>query len=105
MRHQEDVFRESEPLMTSVLDGFNVCIFAYGQSGSGKTHTMDGTKEMPGLAPRAMGRLFEVIGERAPNYKHEVFISMLEIYNENIRDLLADPKKDRSRGAPHSFAL
>ena len=46
--------------MTSVLDGFNVCIFAYGQSGSGKTHTMDGTKEMPGLAPRAMGRLFEV---------------------------------------------
>ena len=58
---QEDVFRESEPLMTSVLDGFNVCIFAYGQSGSGKTHTMDGTKEMPGLAPRAMGRLFEVV--------------------------------------------
>ena len=39
--------------------------------------------------------LGQVIGERAPNYKHEVFISMLEIYNENIRDLLADPKKDR----------
>ena len=60
--------------MTSVLDGFNVCIFAYGQSGSGKTHTMDGTAELPGLAPRAMVRLFEAGGERAATYKHEFFI-------------------------------
>ena len=61
---QEQVFKDSAELMTSVLDGYNVCIFAYGQSGSGKTHTMDGSKEMPGLAPRAMERLFEVIKER-----------------------------------------
>ena len=90
---QEQVFEDSEPLMTSVLDGFNVCIFAYGQSGSGKTHTMDGSAEQPGLAPRAMVRLFEAGKEREATYKHEFFISMLEIYNENIRDLLGDPKK------------
>ena len=57
---QEDIFRDTEPLMTSVLDGFNVCIFAYGQSGSGKTYTMEGPDNDPGLVPRAMGRLFEV---------------------------------------------
>ena len=52
---QEEVFADTEPLMTSVLDGYNVCIFAYGQSGTGKTFTMDGTDEKPGLVPRAMG--------------------------------------------------
>ena len=36
------VFKDTEPLVTSVLDGYNVCIFAYGQTGSGKTHTMEG---------------------------------------------------------------
>jgi kinesin family protein C2/C3 len=92
---QEQVFKDSAELMTSVLDGYNVCIFAYGQSGSGKTHTMDGSKEMPGLAPRAMERLFEVIKERDSASKHEVFISMLEIYNERIRDLLGDGKKQK----------
>lgn len=79
--------------MTSVLDGFNVCIFAYGQSGTGKTFTMDGTDEKPGLVPRAMGGVFSVIGERQANFTHECFLSMIEIYNENIRDLLADTKE------------
>ena len=96
---QEDVFRDCESLMTSVLDGFNVCIFAYGQSGTGKTHTMEGNEEMPGLAPRAVARLFEVMQEREKTgyVKHECFMSMLELYNEQIRDLLgetsATPKK------------
>jgi len=94
---QEEVFNDSEPLMTSVLDGFNVCIFAYGQSGSGKTHTMEGSADLLGLAPRAMTRLFEVCAEREKQYKHELFISMLEIYNETIRDLLGDPKQQASK--------
>ena len=53
-----------ESLMTSVLDGFNVCIFAYGQSGTGKTFTMEGNDEHPGLVPRAMARIFEDIANR-----------------------------------------
>ena len=96
---QEDIFQDTEPLMTSVLDGYNVCIFAYGQSGTGKTYTMEGTSKEPGLAPRAMSRLFQVMDERSDsgNFEHECFLSMVEIYNENIRDLLADPSEDNSK--------
>jgi len=94
---QEDVFKDCESLMTSVLDGFNVCIFAYGQSGTGKTFTMEGNDELPGLVPRAMSRIFEDVADRTANYQHDCFISMIEIYNENIRDLLRDPKADTSK--------
>ena len=94
---QEDVFRDTEPLMTSVLDGFNVCIFAYGQSGSRKTFTMEGTEEKQELVPRAMARVFEAIGERTANYTHECFLSMIEIYNEQVRDLLVEKDVDTSR--------
>jgi len=94
---QEQVFKDCESLMTSVLDGFNVCIFAYGQSGTGKTFTMDGNDEMPGLVPRAMSRIFEDVANRKTNYQHDCFISMIEIYNETIRDLLRDPKADASK--------
>jgi len=94
---QEDVFRDCESLMTSVLDGFNVCIFAYGQSGTGKTFTMNGSEELPGLVPRAMQKIFECIGERENNYEHTCYLSMIEIYNENIRDLLREPKADVSK--------
>ena len=77
--------------MTSVLDGYNVCIFAYGQSGTGKTYTMEGTTKDPGLAPRAMSRLFEVMREResSGNFEHECFMSMVEIYNESSKLPLA----------------
>jgi kinesin family protein 3/17 len=79
------------------VDGFNVCIFAYGQSGTGKTHTIEGNDDMPGLVPRAMSKVFEEVNNRLQNYTHECFISMIEIYNESIRDLLADPKVDNSK--------
>jgi len=94
---QEDVFRDTQTLMTSVLDGYNVCIFAYGQSGTGKTFTMNGSDELPGLVPRAMASIFEMVGDRATNYQHDCFLSMIEIYNETIRDLLRDPKADASK--------
>jgi len=96
---QEDVFMVTEPLMTSVLDGYNVCIFAYGQSGTGKTYTMEGTESDPGLAPRAMAKMFEIIQHhhKVGNFQHECFLSMLEIYNEGIRDLLCDPDEPAKR--------
>lgn len=78
------------PIVTSVLDGFNVCIFAYGQTGTGKTFTMEGTPENRGVNYRTLERLFSLSSERSSIMKYELFVSMLEVYNEKIRDLLVD---------------
>jgi kinesin family protein C2/C3 len=93
-KNQSDVFEDVEPLATSVLDGYNVCIFAYGQTGSGKTYTMEGPASDKGVNTRCLARLFEVLKERAEDYRYTITLSMLEIYNENIRDLL-DAGNDR----------
>jgi len=87
---QEEVFAEVCPLVTSVVDGYNLCIFAYGQTGSGKTYTMEGPMESPGINRRALARLFEIQSERAlAGWNYENAVSILEIYNENVYDLLS----------------
>ena len=73
------------------MDGFSVCMFAYGQTGSGKTFTMEGTAECRGVNPRSMQLLFERITQSQKEFSYTVSMSMLEIYNESIRDLLALP--------------
>lgn len=78
------------PVVTSVLDGYNVCIFAYGQTGTGKTYTMEGTSENRGVNYRTLKELFRISGERSSIMRYELFVSMLEVYNEKIRDLLVD---------------
>jgi kinesin family protein C2/C3 len=93
---QEAVFADTMPLIDSVVDGYNVCIFAYGQTGSGKTHTMSGTLDSPGINRRALERLFEVIREREDTEESHVKVNVLEIYNDNIRDLLV-PKKNLAK--------
>ncbi|XP_026457507.1 kinesin-like protein KIN-14F [Papaver somniferum] len=89
---QEEVFLDTQPLIRSVLDGFNVCIFAYGQTGSGKTHTMTGpnelTEETQGVNFRALNDLFYLSEERKETFRYEVSVQMMEIYNEQVRDLL-----------------
>ena len=94
---QQAIFAEIEPLLHSVMDGYRLCIFAYGQTGSGKTHTMQGRTDKGGedpergLVPRAMETLMEVRRAMQANGWTVGFeVSALEIYNENIRDLLAD---------------
>jgi len=94
---QEEVFDEVSDLIKSVMDGYNVCIFAYGQTGSGKTFTMDGPKENPGVNFRAIQELFRLSKEREGEYKTQVSISILEIYNEKIRDLLIEPLKMKGK--------
>ncbi len=85
---QEEVFSEVADLVTSVMDGYNCCIFAYGQTGSGKTHTMAGGPGNPGVNIRALDRLFVIAQERVEDTEYNIKISLLEIYNERIQDLL-----------------
>jgi kinesin family protein C2/C3 len=87
----EAVFREVEDLVVSCADGYNVCLFAYGQTGSGKTHTMEGPPDNRGVNYRALERLFGLIEQRKEDQRFEVKVAMLEIYNENIQDMLAPP--------------
>ncbi|XP_020222158.1 kinesin-like protein KIN-14F [Cajanus cajan] len=96
---QEQIYADTQPLIRSVLDGFNVCIFAYGQTGSGKTYTMSGpdltTEETWGVNYRALRDLFHISKERAGSIKYEVFVQMIEIYNEQVRDLLVSDGSNR----------
>ncbi|KGN52833.2 kinesin-like protein KIN-14I isoform X1 [Cucumis sativus] len=89
---QVEVFADMQPLIRSVLDGYNVCIFAYGQTGSGKTFTMSGPKELTeksqGVNYRALGDLFLIADQRKETYRYDVSVQMIEIYNEQVRDLL-----------------
>ena len=55
------VFEDTRHLVQSAVDGYNVCIFAYGQTGSGKTHTIYGSEGNPGLTPRGIHELFNVL--------------------------------------------
>lgn len=75
-------------LLDSVLDGYNATVFAYGATGCGKTHTITGTVQAPGVIFLTMQELFERISERSDEKVTEVSLSYLEIYNETIRDLL-----------------
>ncbi|CAI9088972.1 OLC1v1023445C1 [Oldenlandia corymbosa var. corymbosa] len=85
---QDDVFDDTAPVATSVLDGYNVCIFAYGQTGTGKTFTMEGTDDARGVNYRTLEALFHIIEERRSTFRYEISVSVLEVYNEQIRDLL-----------------
>ncbi|XP_015191311.1 PREDICTED: kinesin-like protein KIF3B [Polistes dominula] len=88
---QQELYEETvRPLVSSVLDGFNGTIFAYGQTGTGKTYTMEGSKmehDKRGIIPRSFEHIFNHIG-RSENMQYLVRASYLEIYQEEIRDLL-----------------
>ncbi|XP_075776048.1 kinesin-like protein KIFC2 isoform X6 [Pelodiscus sinensis] len=92
---QEEVFLDIEPLVLSCLDGYNVCIFAYGQTGSGKTYTMEGVPEDPGINQRALQALYREMEARAGLWAYSVSLSMVEIYNEVIRDLLGKEPQEK----------
>ena len=84
-----DVFADASPMVVSVLDGYNVCIFAYGQTGTGKTFTMEGSEQNRGVNYRTLKQLFKIAEERKDTFTYSISVSVLEVYNEQIRDLLA----------------
>jgi kinesin family protein 18/19 len=86
---QEEVYKvTTRPLVRSVLDGFHACVFAYGATGGGKTFTMVGSQDNPGCMVRAINDLFTATETGSEEATYKVSMSYLEIYNENIRDLL-----------------
>lgn len=85
---QRDVYAATtKVLIPSVADGYNATVFAYGPTGAGKTYTMLGTDEEPGIMVQALNDLFLEMKQNT-NKAFKVTMSYLEIYNEMIRDLL-----------------
>jgi len=94
---QKEVFDyAARPVVEDILKGYNGTIFVYGQTSSGKTHTMQGPNiddpELRGIIPRMNSTIFEGVMNADPNIEFVVKASYIEIYMEKIRDLL-DPTK------------
>uniref|UniRef100_A0A7N9CES4 Kinesin-like protein n=1 Tax=Macaca fascicularis TaxID=9541 RepID=A0A7N9CES4_MACFA len=86
---QEMVYQATtKSLIEGVISGYNATVFAYGPTGCGKTYTMLGTDQEPGIYVRTLNDLFRAIEETSNDMEYEVSMSYLEIYNEMIRDLL-----------------
>lgn len=110
---QQGVYADlGRPIVTQALDGFNGTIFAYGQTGSGKTHSMMGNEENRGIIPQLNDELWVKIAEKFNNLdqnskndrsktQYLVTVSFLEVYNEEVKDLLnPSDKKLNIRESP-----
>jgi len=117
---QEEVFEELAPLVQSALDGYSCCIFAYGSTGSGKTFTMEGPSRPAaaqqqqmlladidsktaerGVIPRAVEMVFRtMLEQRVRGWEYRLEVSFLEVYNEQLRDLLAPPTAANTSAGP-----
>uniref|UniRef100_A0A915D0Q4 Kinesin-like protein n=1 Tax=Ditylenchus dipsaci TaxID=166011 RepID=A0A915D0Q4_9BILA len=112
----------ARPIVENVLKGYNGTIFAYGQTGTGKTYTMAGEDEVPerrGIIPNSFAHIFDHIAKCKHDKTFLVRVSFLEIYNEEVRDLLVRPSPSQSKnvsvnlevkerpdvGADHMFKL
>ncbi|XP_037939062.1 kinesin-like protein KIF3A [Teleopsis dalmanni] len=90
--NQLDLYVDTaRPIVEKVLEGYNGTILAYGQTGTGKTYTMSGNPDSPqtkGIIPNAFAHIFGHIAKARENQKFLVRVSYMEIYNEEVRDLL-----------------
>ncbi|XP_002511996.3 kinesin-like protein KIN-8A isoform X1 [Ricinus communis] len=87
---QQEVYSTTTAeLVEAVLQGRNGSVFCYGATGAGKTYTMLGTMENPGVMVLAIKDLFTKIRQRSCDGNHVVHLSYLEVYNETVRDLLS----------------
>ncbi|XP_023694119.1 kinesin-like protein KIF3A isoform X1 [Paramormyrops kingsleyae] len=96
---QLDVYNlTARPIIESVLEGYNGTIFAYGQTGTGKTFTMEGVRAVPelrGIIPNSFAHIFGHIAKAEGDTRFLVRVSYLEIYNEEVRDLLGKDQNQR----------
>jgi len=86
---QQEVYEECKDLVQSAVDGYNVTLFAYGQTGAGKTYTMGGTPSDPGVSRRTLNEIFRVTAEGSSRFTFTVLGSMIELYRQDLVDLLA----------------
>lgn len=96
---QDTIFDEVSEFVQSALDGYHVCLFSYGQTGSGKTHTMQGSGygAMRGIIPRAVEQILsQAAMMQSQRWTFTMKASFLEIYNEELRDLLVMVNSDGS---------
>ncbi|XP_063044881.1 kinesin-like protein KIF22 isoform X2 [Engraulis encrasicolus] len=95
---QKEVFVESvKPILKHLLTGQNASVFAYGPTGAGKTHTMLGSSEQPGVIPRAVREVFSLVRAQEAQqdgWEYAVSMSYLEIYQEKVLDLLCPSTQD-----------
>ncbi|AWP01481.1 putative kinesin-like protein KIF18A [Scophthalmus maximus] len=101
---QVDIFESTtKGVLDGLMNGFNCTVFAYGATGAGKTHTMLGAQNEPGVMYRTMTDLFKRMDDAKEEKEFAVAFSYLEVYNEQIRDLLANVgplavREDGSKG-------
>ncbi|XP_038672586.1 kinesin-like protein KIF1A isoform X14 [Scyliorhinus canicula] len=102
---QQQVYQDiGEEMLQHAFEGYNVCIFAYGQTGAGKSYTMMGKqeKEQQGIIPQLCEDLFARINDSAnANLSYSVEVSYMEIYCERVRDLLNPKTKGNLRVREH----
>uniref|UniRef100_G3NXC8 Kinesin-like protein n=1 Tax=Gasterosteus aculeatus aculeatus TaxID=481459 RepID=G3NXC8_GASAC len=94
---QQEVFLSSvKPILPHILTGQNASVFAYGPTGAGKTHTMMGSSDQPGVIPRAVREVFKLVKVKADEegWDYSIGMSYLEIYNEKVLDLLSPSSQD-----------
>ena len=94
---QELIFNQTAlPILESIMEGYNGTIFAYGQTGTGKTYTMEGSdnEKDKGIIPRSIDWIFNNI-KNYPAQQFLVRVSFVEIYNEEVRDLLSKVKRQK----------
>uniref|UniRef100_A0A0D9WNA5 Kinesin motor domain-containing protein n=1 Tax=Leersia perrieri TaxID=77586 RepID=A0A0D9WNA5_9ORYZ len=91
---QGELFHDVRPLVQSALDGYNVAIFAYGQSHSGKTHTLvEGSSHDRGLYLRSFEELFDLSNSDTTSTSHfNFYVTACELYNDQVRDLLSESR-------------
>jgi kinesin family protein C1 len=92
---QSDIFTHVSDLVQSALDGYNVCLFSYGQTGAGKTHTMQGNNVpgQEGIIPRSIAKILKTVETlKEQGWVYTLEASFVEVYNEQLRDLLVEKK-------------
>ncbi|KAL9700673.1 hypothetical protein quinque_004114 [Culex quinquefasciatus] len=104
--NNEDIFRGcTQPLVTSVMDGYNCSVFVYGATGAGKTFTMLGSDECPGITFLTMRELFRQIETLSGTRKFDIGISYLEVYNELVMNLLTKTGPLKLREDSHGVVV